>query len=112
MLVARWYQSPAAFCGAAPGSGVAADNTVAPTIDDVTPQLGETLTCDPGTWAGTAPINYSYQWFYWMADVGGVPVGAAILGETGPTYELGGTGGPLGPPPGTPMGLLLLFTHP
>ena len=111
MLVARWYQSPAAFCGAAPSSGVAADNTVAPTIDDVTPQLGETLTCDPGTWTGTAPINYSFQWFYWMADVGGVPVGAAILGETSDTYTLG-SDAPTGPPSGTPMGLLLLFTNP
>ena len=111
MLVARWYQSPAAFCGAAPASGTSADNTVAPTIDDVTPQLGETLTCDPGTWTGTAPIHYSYQWFYWMADVGGVPVGAAILGETSDTYTLG-SDAPTGPPPGTPRGLLLLLTNP
>lgn len=111
MLVARWYQSPAAFCGAAPGAGTAAENTVAPTIDDIDPQLGETLTCDPGTWTGTAPINYSYQWFYWMADVGGIPVGAQIIGATEPTYELG-SDAPTGPPPGTPIGLLLLLTNP
>lgn len=111
MLVARWYQSPAALCGAAPSAGTAADNTVAPTIDDVTPQMGETLTCDPGTWTGTAPINHSYQWFYWMADVDGIPVGAAILGETGPTYELEASVS-AGPPPGTPIGLLLLLTNP
>ena len=112
MLVARWYQSPAAFCGAPPGVGTAAENTIAPTIDDeFPPQLGDTLTCNPGTWTGTAPINYSYQWFYWMADVGGMPVGAAILGETGPTYELADDV-PTGPPPGTPRGLLLLLTNP
>ena len=112
MLASRWYQSPAAFCGIAPGTGVAADNTTAPSIADVDPQIGETLTCDPGVWAGTAPVNLAFQWFYWMADVGGVPTGAAIAGATGPTYELIATGGPVGPPPGTPMGLLLLFTNP
>ena len=111
MLVPRWYQSPAAFCGAAPSSGVAAENTVAPSIDDTDPQLGETLTCNPGIWTGTAPINHTYQWFYWMADVGGIPVGAQIIGATGPTYELANTT-PTGPPPGTPIGLLLLLTNP
>ena len=112
MLVARWYQSPGPFCGAAPGAGTAAENTIAPTIDDTTPQIGETLTCDPGTWTGTAPINYNFQWFYWLADVGGIPVGAAIAGATDDTYELTDDTLPTGPPRGTPIGLLLLLTNP
>ena len=112
MLAARWYQSPAAFCGVAPASGIAAENTVAPTIDELTPTIGETLTCYPGTWIGTAPINYSFQWFYWMADVGGVPVGAQIIGATEPTYELTDDTLPTEPPGGTPIGLLLLLTTP
>ena len=36
-------------------------NTSAPTITG-TPADGETLTVDPGTWDGTTPIDYEYQW--------------------------------------------------
>jgi hypothetical protein len=38
-------------------------NAVAPTIADFTPQAAETLTCNPGTWYGTAPITFSYEWY-------------------------------------------------
>jgi hypothetical protein len=48
-----------------PRSAVAADsiptNTVAPAISG-TFQDGETLTADAGTWTGTLPITYTYQW--------------------------------------------------
>jgi len=45
-----------------------------------TPQVGETLTVDPGTWVGAEPIVLTYQWY---AD------GEALEGETGDTLVLG-----------------------
>ncbi len=36
-------------------------NTQPPTISG-TPQSGQTLTANPGSWSGTQPIAYAYQW--------------------------------------------------
>ncbi len=36
-------------------------NTVAPALSG-SPEVGVELTCSTGTWTGTAPITYSYQW--------------------------------------------------
>jgi len=36
-------------------------NTSAPTISG-SPQVGQTLTADPGSWSGTQPLSYAYQW--------------------------------------------------
>lgn len=57
-------------------------NTAAPTIAG-TPRQGQTLTASPGTWAGTAPITYGYQWL--RCDAGGGNC-ATIPGATGQTY--------------------------
>ena len=40
----------------------APENTQRPTISDTTPFAGQTLTANPGTWSGTQPITFTYQW--------------------------------------------------
>jgi hypothetical protein len=37
-------------------------NTARPTISDTTPQVGQQLTANPGTWSGDQPIVFTYQW--------------------------------------------------
>lgn len=51
-------------------------NTVLPVISG-TPEAGETLSVNSGTWTGSAPITYTYQW---LAD------GVAISGATSTTF--------------------------
>jgi hypothetical protein len=53
-------------------------NTVAPAISG-TAQVGSTLTCSQGTWTGTAPITYAYQW---------KRNGSNISGATNSTYTI------------------------
>ena len=57
-------------------------NTTLPSISG-TPQDGQTLTANPGTWAGTQPISYAYEWQ--RCDAGGA--GCAAI-ATGPTYPV------------------------
>lgn len=47
---------------AAPPVLVAPVNTVAPVVSGTTTE-GQTLTCTEGTWTGTLPITYAYQWY-------------------------------------------------
>ena len=54
------------------GGGAAAtppSNSVAPVISGST-SLGSTLTSTTGTWSGTAPITYSYQWKRGATNIG------------------------------------------
>jgi hypothetical protein len=51
-------------------------NTAAPAISG-TPAVGQTLTCSQGSWSGSGPITYTYQW---LQDTN--PIG----GETNNTY--------------------------
>jgi hypothetical protein len=57
-------------------------NSALPTISG-TPQDGQLLSANPGTWSGTQPITYGYQWF--RCATNGVNC-AAIAGATGASY--------------------------
>lgn len=60
-------------------------NTAPPTISDTTPQVGQVLTANVGTWTGTQPITYTYQWL--RCNTGGQQC-AAIAGATGQAYTV------------------------
>jgi hypothetical protein len=59
-------------------------NTSPPAISGTT-QDGQTLTASSGTWSGTAPLSYSYQWR--RCDTAGANC-VDITGATGQTYAL------------------------
>jgi hypothetical protein len=63
-------------------SGIPPTNTSSPSISG-TPAQGATLTADPGTWSGTTPITYSYQWDRCDQSGGNC---VDIAGETASTY--------------------------
>jgi hypothetical protein len=64
--------------------GNAPRNTSAPAISG-NPQEGQTLSAAPGSWNGSQPISYAYQWE--RCDGAGANCGA-IGGATGQTYNL------------------------
>jgi hypothetical protein len=68
-------------------SSAAPTNTSRPTISG-TARAGDTLTGSPGTWSGTEPISYSYQWHRCSSSVSDCH---AIAGANGKTYTLTAT---------------------
>jgi hypothetical protein len=63
---------------------VAPTNTTAPTISG-TPRDGDTLTASEGTWTGTDPMTFAYQWQ--RCDANGLNC-ANLAGATGRTYAV------------------------
>jgi Tol biopolymer transport system component len=65
-----------------PPAPLAPNNSTLPTISG-TPKPGQMLTAAPGTWNGTGPITYSYQW---TSCNGTGAFCVEIPGETSSTY--------------------------
>jgi chitodextrinase len=59
-------------------------NEVAPTISG-RPQDGETLTAEPGSWTGSTPMTYAYEW----QRCDGVGEGCAAIAGTMASHTLG-----------------------
>src|SRR5215470_13335146 len=70
----------AAFGGSAASAQtqVAPSNTALPKITGTT-AVGKTLTTSPGTWSGTTPITFKYQWL--RCDSNGNNC-SSLVGET------------------------------
>jgi len=73
-----------ATTGGQAATAAAPQNTSPPTISG-DPREGQTLTASPGTWSGTTPITYSYQWFRCGANLDNC---APLGGQTNNTYAV------------------------
>jgi hypothetical protein len=68
-------------------SETAPHNTILPAITG-TPTVGQTLTASTGTWAGTAPITYAYQWLRAGAAIGGAVASTYVLVAADATHAI------------------------
>ena len=69
----------------APPAGPTLPSTTSPPTISGTNQQGQTLSASPGSWSGTTPVSYAYQWK--RCDSGGGSC-AAIAGASSTTYLL------------------------
>ena len=89
----KWYLrvlAVAAFAGFIAVSGATARSASAPSNRSLptiggSRTVGSTLTANPGTWAGSSPISFQYQW-----QICGPNGGAChdIAGQTASTYQV------------------------
>ncbi len=70
---------------AAAAAAVKPANVAPPSVSDTTPHDGDRLTAYAGTWTGTAPISYAFQWQRCPASGGSC---ASIPGATAATYTV------------------------
>jgi hypothetical protein len=85
LVVALTAIAGTGFAGtSAAQANYAPTNTAAPTISG-TPQVGQTLTANPGTWNSSTTPTYTYQWQ--RCDTAGNAC-AAIAGATAQTYTV------------------------
>lgn len=78
---------PVGYVQAGAADGIPPTNTAPPTISG-TPRDGETLAADPGTWSGSDPLAFAYQWR--RCDTQGDAC-VEIDGARGTTYTLTAT---------------------
>jgi hypothetical protein len=76
-------QTAAVASSSGGGGGTAPSNTGAPTLSG-TAQQGLTLSASRGTWAGTTPMSYAYQWQRCTSSTSC----SAISGATATSYTL------------------------
>ena len=77
----------AAFAGNGSAAAQVAPRNEAPPTIAGTPQEGQTLTANPGSWSGTQPITFAYQWQRCGRNGGNC---ANIIGAASRTYTLRG----------------------
>jgi hypothetical protein len=75
----------AVVSGTSPGASTAPLSSAPPTISG-TATVGQTLTASPGTWTGTTPMSYAYQWQQCGATGANC---APIAGATSASYAIG-----------------------